>query len=134
MSTLNFKTSKVKQVFNSPDSLIFTSLSMMSIDKKSVIPEMIYTLDRESLTRLCSVYGGEKLYIPTPTEFKLYLSSSIAAYYKLVQRKPWRDIKNKLGLTDIELKEVKNVYKSWINNAPEEDINVLKIFKESGNV
>ena len=105
---------------------------MLASQKESVIPELLYTLDKEGITRLCSVYGGETIYIPTVEELGICLKSAICSYYILIQKRKWPWVIKKLGIEKSDLQMYKSYHQSWIESLPKHELKVLHDLEEKG--
>ena len=134
LNTLNSDIKKLEILFNKPDTLLYVALSTLALDKNSIIPEMLYTLTEESITRLLSIYGGETIYIPTIEEFRKYLKSSICSYYNIVQKKSWKWIFEELQIPKEDQNWYKTKHYKWVEKAPSKEIAVLRGLKERGKV
>ena len=105
-------------------------MSILSREKDTIIPELLYTLDRDHLKNFITVFGGKTLYIPTPTEFYFSMNCALAAYYFKCQDQRWGWIKKTLNLSDKELFEIKEKVLDWSKTAPKEEVNILRELKE----
>lgn len=77
----------------------------------STLSELIYTLDRENFMKLCAIFGGCVVKIPTLEELKVYSSGLLV--YNLINE--GKDIKEALALTELDSKkypEVIEVYRT----------------------
>lgn len=120
----------LKKVFTSNNVLIYIAMSMLSKDKKNVLPELMYTFDRKDLLKIITVFGGEKIYIPTPTEFKFYMDSAMAFYYFTCKNLRWPYIQKYLELTDKELKKVREQVLAWSKTCSKEEKEMLRNFSD----
>lgn len=120
----------IKNIFRNSNTLIYVAMSILGRERNSVIPELLYTIDRDHLLKLVTIFGGEKIYIPTPEEFKFSMDCAMAAYYFKSQGQRWYWIQNAMKLTDEELEAVKEKVLDWAKNASREELNILVDFKE----
>ena len=121
---------ELKNVFTSNNVLIYIAMSMLSKDKGNVLPELMYALDRKDLMKLITVFGGEKIYVPTPEEFNTYMTSAMAFYYFRCRDVRWPLIKKYLDLDDKQLKKVKKQVLEWSKACSKEEKELLKNLKE----
>ena len=124
------RNSNIKNIFRNSNTLIYVALSMLSLEKDSVIPELLYTINREDLLKLVSLFGGEKLYIPEAKEFTFAMRCAVAGYYYKCQNQRWQWIQKNMELSDKELELIREKVLYWTKNASKEEINVLIDFKE----
>lgn len=120
----------IQNIFRNSNTLVYVAMSILSKEKSNVIPELLYTLKRDDLLKLITLFGGETLYIPDPTEFKFYIDCAIAAYYFKSQDQRWPWIKTQLELNDKELSLVKSKVLDWSKSCSREEIKALIDFKE----
>lgn len=117
---------ELRQVFTSNNILIYIAMSMLSKDKTNVLPELMYTFDRKDLLKIITVFGGEKIYIPTPTEFKFYMDSAMAFYYFTCKNFRWPTIQKYLELDDKETKKVRKQVLEWSKTCSKEEKEMLQ--------
>lgn len=104
----SLKTMKENDVY----SLILYAIYKGTQDPKySTLCELIYTLDRKSLMKLCSIFGGCTIKIPTIDQLKVY--SSALLVYNLINE--GYTLKAALQATGLDLKkqaEVLDIYRT----------------------
>lgn len=125
---------KIKSIFQTNNSLIYLAMSMMSSEKDTILPELLYTISRDDLLKLLTVFGGEYIYIPKPEEFKFYMNCAMAGYYYKCQKRQWDRIQSLLELSDDELDKVRTKVKDWIKSCSKEEIKILEAIKEGGTI
>lgn len=77
--------------------------------KYSTLCELIYTLDRESLMKLCSIFGGCTIKIPTIDQLKVY-SSGLLVYNLINEGYTLKAALNTTGLDTNRYSEVLDIY------------------------
>lgn len=93
-------------------SLILYAIYKCTKDPKySTLCELIYTLDRESLMKLCSIFGGCTVKIPTIDELKVY-SSGLLVYNLINEGMTLQSALKVTGLDSNKYSEVLNIYHS----------------------
>jgi hypothetical protein len=114
--------------------LLYIALSMLSNSKssirKTVVPELMYSLDKDDLLKLINMFGGENLYIPTAKEFKFFMQCALAGYYKRSQGQQWKWIKETMELSEEETLKIKEEVESWVKNCSKDELDLLKQFQE----
>lgn len=83
-------------------------------DKYSTISELIYTVDKDSLLNLCSIFGGMTIKIPTIKELKLY-TNALLVYSKTLKGYNFNDAFKETGLDSSLKKDVANIYNVLVN-------------------
>ena len=61
--------------------LLFTIYKLTDDPKYATISELIYTVDKDSLYNLCSIYGGMTIKIPTIKELELVINVLLVYQY-----------------------------------------------------
>lgn len=106
MNTDNLKMMKENDIY----SLILYAIYKCTKDPKySTLCELIYTLDRESLMKLCSVFGGCTIKIPTIDQLKVY-SSGLLVYNLINEGRTLQAALKATGLDTDKYSEVLSVY------------------------
>ena len=77
----------------------------------STLSELVYTLDRDNLMRLCSVFGGCTLKIPTLDELKVY-SAALLVYNLIKEGRTFKAAFTQTGLQRNRYNEVLKAYKT----------------------
>lgn len=124
----------IRDIFDNSNTLIYLAMSIMNRDTKNIVPELLYTVSREDLLKLITVFGGEKIYIPQPSELKFYMNCAIAAYYYKCQNKKWSWIQVTMELTTIEMNKVKEKVKAWIKACPKDELKILETVNTKGKL
>lgn len=77
-------------------------LSLMIISSKlgsdSLLPELVFLLNEDSLNKLLYYFGGQTITIPTVSEFRDYLYGILIYYYYDIEGLSWRKSIDKMGL------------------------------------
>lgn len=81
------KISLMKRGSKNPNSLIYTEIyNLLGLDK---------------FTELLSLVDGQTITLPTKKEFKDTIVTVLCYYYRNILNMEWKDIKEKLGLPDL---------------------------------
>ena len=84
------------------DLMKLSLLKMASVDKELLIyTEVFNLLGIEKFTALISLLDGRTLELPSKEKFKETLLTTLAYYYRDVKGESWQDIKDKLGMPDL---------------------------------
>lgn len=78
----------------------------------SSLCELIYVLDKESLFKLCAVYGGSTITIPTITELKKMINV-LLVYQKINEGKSFEKAYSEIDTTADSKKELFNRYQAF---------------------
>lgn len=80
--------------------LYYLSLMVISsrLGDKSLLPELIFLLNEDSLNKLIYYFGGETIRVPTVSELRDYLYGILIYYYFDIEGLNWYSAINKMGL------------------------------------
>lgn len=99
---------KLNQALGKREESIISDLMRLSLLKTASVDEdlLIYTeiydlLGIDKFTALISLLDGRSLSLPTKENFRDTLLTVLAYYYRDVEKLPWSDIKEKLGIPDL---------------------------------
>lgn len=134
MTASNFRTRDLKNLMNSPDTLFFVALSYLATRDDLIVPELLYTLDKEEILKLISVFGGEEIKIPSPQELRKALRCSLFSYYRIVQKRKWRWIQEHMDIPQEEMSYYKDEHFKWLTRANQEEVDLLRKLKEYGEI
>jgi len=102
---------KEKDLYN----LILYSIFRLTEDPKySTISELIYSLDKENLLKLCSTFGGCVIKIPTLLELKIYTSALVIYQEININHKSFDEAFNLTNLDKLYKPEVADIYNKMI--------------------
>ena len=108
---------------NKLQSLIYLAMNMIGQDDKlsEVIPEIIYTMDENSLVRFLRVCGGRTIRVPTLDELALNLITSVCAYKIIKENYTLDMIFNNYEIPDDYKKYITEKLTNYISNMSEEE-------------
>jgi len=83
-------------------------------EKYSTISELIYTIDKDSLLNLCSVFGGTTIRIPTVAEMKLY-TNALLVYKLMLDGKSFQEAFSQTGLDISYRRKIATIYNELVD-------------------
>lgn len=99
---------RLNQALDKGEETIISDLMKLSLLKRAeknsdelVFTEMYNLLGLEGFSNLISLMDGRTVVFPSKEEFKDTLMVVLAYYYRNLEQKSWEEIKNLLGLPDI---------------------------------
>lgn len=99
---------RLNQALDKGEETIISDLMKLSLLKRAeknsdelVFTEMYNLLGLEGFSNLISLMDGRTVVFPSKEEFKDTLMIVLAYYYRNLEQKSWEEIKNLLGLPDI---------------------------------
>ena len=90
--------------------LLFVLYKMKDIDEYSLLSELAYVLDKQSLLNLCEYFGGMTLKIPTIDELESLLNSMMIYQYVELEGMSYDEAVAKVGFDSCDLRKVKKDY------------------------
>ena len=90
--------------------LLFILYRMKNIEEYSVLSELAYVLDKQSLLNLCEYFGGLTLKIPTIDELEALLNSLLLYQYIELDGMSYDEAVTKIGFDSFDLRKVKKDY------------------------
>ena len=90
--------------------LLYAIYKMSNDGEYSTLSELIYVLDRNTLYKLCSIFGGVTLKIPTLTELKIFIGALVVYQSMVEEGTSFNTAFNKTNLDISYKKEVFNIY------------------------
>lgn len=90
--------------------LLFVLYKMKDIDEYSLLSELAYVLDKQSLLNLCEYFGGMTLKIPTIDELESLLNSMMIYQYVELEGMSYDEAVAKVGFDSYDLRKVKKDY------------------------
>ena len=90
--------------------LLFILYRMRNIEEYSVLSELAYVLDKQSLLNLCEYFGGLTLKIPTIDELEALLNSLLLYQYVELDGMSYDEAVTKIGFDSFDLRKVKKDY------------------------
>lgn len=108
---------------NKLQSLIYLSMHLINQDEnlKQVMPELVYTMNENSLIRFLRVCGGREMRIPTLEEVALNLITAVCAYKVLKENFTLDMIFNKYEIPDDQKKYIKETLTTFLSNLSSEE-------------
>lgn len=128
------KPNEFADLFKNSESILFIAMSVLSRDKDSIIPELLYTIKQEEMLKFITVFGGKNIYIPDAGEFKTALDSAMAAYLYKIQKKKWHQIVKILDWSDEDLTKIRPKVKAWLGSMSKDEYGMLNMIKEKNKV
>lgn len=77
----------------------------------STLAQLSFVVDKSSLLKLCELFGGQTITIPTVKQLKLLINAMMLYQYMDIEGYAYRTAIAKLNLKDIKPAEVTAVYK-----------------------
>lgn len=107
-------------------SLIFIALSMlMTNNKETVIPEILYIMSPQQLTKFISMYSGETIKVPTLEEFRLTLETAIVTFSFLAEKKDFVTIFQERNINIRSQNIIQKNMMDWLANTTPETKELL---------
>ena len=92
----------------------YIALSMlMSNNKNSVLPELLYFMSTEQILLLLETFGGKRVYVPNNNEFGESLLAAIATYYVHVHEYSWSSIQQNFDISGHQLNRIRKLSEQW---------------------
>lgn len=95
--------------------ILFAIFKFTNNPEYSTISELIYTLDKDGLLKLCSTFGGCTIRVPTITELKLFTCALVIYQEMNINHKTFNEAYKLTGLDNSRKKEVANIYSNIIS-------------------
>lgn len=90
--------------------VLFAILQLKKAPEYSVLSELIYSLDRDSLLNLCKQFGGMTIKIPTLEELEDVIDALLLYCYVNIEHKTFEDGVAFLDKDDKDIDRIKDVY------------------------
>lgn len=91
--------------------MLFSLYLLKDLPEYSVLSELIYTLDKESLLKLLKLFGGQTIAIPTLKELKLAAQCLVLVRDVTIEGKDFNKAIRDLNINDLySLEEVREMY------------------------
>jgi len=102
---------KEEDIYN----LILYAIFKFSGDPEySAISELIYSVDKDSLLNLCSIFGGCTIKIPTILELKIFIYALLVYYTSKRDNLSFDESLQSLGIDSALRKNILDVYKTVV--------------------
>jgi len=76
----------------------------------AAISELAYTVDKDSLYRLCATYGGCTIKIPTLSEYRKILRVMLIFDFMHSDGLSFKEACDKAGVNDDDMSDITNIY------------------------
>ena len=90
--------------------ILFALYKARNIPELSSLSELAYILDKSSLIKLCAIFGGSTLTIPTLDDLEVIIYSLLLYQYIDIEHMSYEDAIKQLSGENIDIKAVKAMY------------------------
>lgn len=90
--------------------LLFALFKTRELPELSPLSELVYILDKSNLLKLCSIFGGTTIKIPTIGELEELIYSLLLYQMIDLEKVPYEEAINKLNINELSLKSIKTNY------------------------
>ena len=89
---------------------MFILYKLTNVDEYSVMGELPYILDKESLLNFCNYFGGRTIKVPTLNELHSVMYLILLYQYTKIDGMPYDSAVKLIGFKSSELRNVKSSY------------------------
>lgn len=107
MNKNNLDLLKTKDVYSM---ILFIIFQLKQFPEYSLLSELIYLIDKESLLNLCNYFGGDTIRIPKIEELNVVIDTLLLYTYIELENKNFEDSLNLIAATEEEKNEIKKLY------------------------
>lgn len=90
--------------------ILFVLYKLRDIEEYSVISELAYVLDKDSLLNLCEYFGGLNIRVPTIDELESIVNSLLMYQYINIDGISYKEAVKRIGFESHQLRKVKKDY------------------------
>ncbi len=95
--------------------VLFALYKMTKLPEYSVLSELFFVMDRKTLLKLCAIFGGETIKIPTIEELAILLSA-LHLYQKIdIEKKPLKEAIKDCNIKREHVDIVLDTYEQFAN-------------------
>lgn len=89
---------------------MFILYKLTNIDEYSILGELPYILDKDSLLNFCNYFGGRTIKVPTLNELHSVMYLVLLYQYTKIDNVPYNEAVKMIGFKSSELRNVKISY------------------------
>jgi len=108
---------------------MFLLYNLKRVPRYSIIGELPYLMDRDSLMNLCKYFGGKTITIPTLKDLRLTMRVLLLYQVHIIEGQPWKDALKEVGYQLSEYDTAKRTFNALLKTLEEYNIELSKFYE-----
>ena len=108
---------------------MFLLYNLKKVPKYSILSELPYLVDRESLENICTYFGGKTITIPTIDELKSTMKILLLYQVHIIEGQSWKQSLKEVGYKSSEYDSAKTAFNALIKTMETYNISLGKLYE-----